>query len=144
MKTTDEPVIVENTLDYPREKVWQALTVHSQMIQWYFEVLEAFEPVVGFETQFVISVEDRVFTHCWHVSAVEPNSKITYSWHYKEYPGKANVTFELSEADKGTDVRVVVDVLEDFDDEIPEFRRDSCVAGWNYFMVEQLPDFLAG
>ena len=143
MKTTDPPVIVENTIDADCQTVWNAITIHDEMVKWYFEENPAFEAKVGFETQFVIEVEDRKFTHCWKVTKVDPAKLIAYSWHYPEYPGAAVVTFNLiPKTDSQTTVRVTVDVTEDFPDHIPEFKRDSCVAGWEYFLKEQLAGYL--
>jgi hypothetical protein len=41
-----------------------------------------------------------------------------------------------------TKLTLTARVVEDFDDSIPEFKRESCVAGWNYFIKERLSDYL--
>jgi len=33
-------------------------------------------------------------------------------------------------------------ITEDFDDSIPEFKRESCIGGWNYFLKERLFNYL--
>ena len=40
-----------------------------------------------------------------------------------------------------TKLIVKAEVIEDFDDAIPEFRRESCEAGWSYFIKERLHNF---
>jgi hypothetical protein len=37
---------------------------------------------------------------------------------------------------------LTVEVLEDFPDDIPEFRRESCIGGWNYFINHRLKEYL--
>ena len=44
---------------------------------WFFSNKTYFEPVVGFETRFVIQVEDRIFPHLWKLTEVVPNKKIS-------------------------------------------------------------------
>ena len=39
-------------------------------------------------------------------------------------------------------LRVIVTVLEDFPDNIPEFETESCRMGWQYFLGQQLKEFL--
>ena len=46
-----EMVVVEELIDAPVEKVWQAITDKDKMKKWYFD-LEEFKPEVGFEFQF--------------------------------------------------------------------------------------------
>jgi hypothetical protein len=54
------------------------------------------------------------------------------------------VTFEL--VDAGDEVKLVVthEVLESFPDDIPEFTRENCQGGWEYFIHRSLQDFLKG
>ena len=39
MKKTDPPIIVEQTFDVERLKVWEALTDRDQMVQWLRSLL---------------------------------------------------------------------------------------------------------
>jgi uncharacterized protein YndB with AHSA1/START domain len=143
MKKDDEPVIVEGTFNVPANKVWKAITEHSQMVKWYFDNIPAFAPVVGFEIQFKVENEGRIFPHVWEVTEAVPNQKITYSWRYDGYPGDSYVTFDLSEADDQTKLKLTVTVLEDFPDDIPEFKRENCVGGWEYFINNRLKEYLS-
>ena len=142
MRIDEEPVIVEETFNVPAAKVWEAITDHSQMIQWYFDNIPNFKPEIGFETQFIIENEGRTFPHLWKVTEAVPNKRITYTWRFEGYPGDSYVTFDLSEESGQTKLKLTVTVLEDFPDDIPEFRRESCVGGWNYFINNRLKEFL--
>ena len=80
--------------------------------------------------------------HLWEVSEVKKKKKITYNWTFKDYDGSGDVTFELFEQNSQTLLRLTNIVIEDFDDAIPEFRRESCLAGWNYFIKDRLVSFI--
>ena len=134
MKKTAKPIVVEQLFDTSVENVWSSITVLDRMQQWFFNNIPSFEPIVGFETQFIIQVEDRVFPHIWKLTEVVPLKKITYDWSYEGYSGSALVVFELIEKGDQTLVKLTSTVVEDFPDNIPEFKRESGVEGWNYFI----------
>ena len=50
--------------------------------------------------------------------------------------------FELFEEDKMTKLILTHQVLEDFPDDIPEFKRESGVEGWTFFINKSLKEFL--
>lgn len=142
MRADDPPIVVEHTYNAPVEAVWRSLTEIDRMRQWYFDNIPSFRPEVGFETQFNVHHEGRDFLHMWKVTEVEPLKKIAYDWKFESYPGDSLVVFELSDHDGSTKLRLTVHVLEDFPDDIPEFRRESCIAGWEYFVGQSLKQFL--
>ena len=144
LKSSDPPIIVSSEFNVSAEALWSALTDIDEMKKWYFENIPAFEPVVGFETQFAVQSEERLFTHRWKVMEVVPLKSITYSWEYKEYPGRALVTFELMEERSQIKLKLVNQVLEDFPHDIPEFQRSSCQAGWDYFIGDRLMRYFDG
>ncbi|KJS05487.1 MAG: ATPase [Flavobacteriales bacterium BRH_c54] len=142
MKITDKPIVVEQTFDVSITELWNAITELKQMTQWFFENIESFEPKVGFETKFVIENEGRVFSHLWKITEVERLKKITYNWKYEEYTGDSFVTFELVNQGKNTKLKLVHTTTKDFPSNIPEFTRESCVGGWNYFIKQRLKEYL--
>ena len=142
MKKNDEPIIVEQTFNASIDTVWNAITEIDQMHRWFFENIPSFKPEVGFETQFNVKSQNRDFLHMWKVTEVVPIKKITYNWRFKDYPGDSFVTFELSRQDDFTMLKLTVDVQESFPDDIPEFTRESCIAGWEFFIKERLKDYL--
>jgi len=142
MKTSEPPVIVEQDFNVSKRKVWKALTDLTQMQQWFFSNIQDFEPKVGFTTEFTIKSEERVFPHHWKVLEVIPARKMVQEWKYGGYKGLCTVAFELEEVKQSTKLRVTATVLEDFTDNIPEFKRESCVAGWEYFINKSLLDYI--
>lgn len=82
MRKEDEPIIVEQTFARPVEAVWKAITEVDRMRQWYFAPIPAFRAEVGFEVQFTIQSQDRIFPHQWRVIKVEPLKLISYTWKY--------------------------------------------------------------
>jgi len=141
MSDLEKPIVVEQVYQASVDAVWAAITEVDQMRQWYFEI-EAFQPELGFQTEFDVQVEDRNFPHVWKVTEVIPSQKIAYNWNYRGYPGDSFVTFELSEEGAGTKLKLTHEVTESFPQDIPEFKRESGVAGWNYFICERLKEFL--
>ena len=142
MRKGDEPIIVEQSFDASIESVWKAITDVDQMRQWFFENIRSFKPEVGFETQFNVQSGDRNFLHKWKVTEVMPLKKITYNWKYEVYPGDSFVVFELFGQNNLTVLRLTHKVLESFPQDIPEFRRESGVEGWTYFIKQCLKEFL--
>jgi len=142
MKTSDEPIIVEQVFNATIESVWNSITDIALMRKWYFENIPAFKPEVGFETQFGIQSEERNFLHKWKVTEVQHLKMIKYSWEFENYAGKSSTTFELFEENGSTKLKLTVDILENFHEDIPEFKRESCIAGWIYFINNRLNDFL--
>ena len=141
MKTTDKPVTAEQLLNATKAEVWKAITELDQMKLWYFDNIPTFKAEVGFTTRFNVKAPSRDFLHIWKVTEVIPQQKITYNWTFKDCKGSADTSFELFEQDNKTLLRLTNNVIEDFDDTIPEFKRESCQAGWNYFINDRLKTF---
>lgn len=142
LMTSDTSIIVKQHFNSSREALWKAITDQEQMTQWFFDNIPAFKPEVGFETEFVIELEERTFTHLWKIIEVVPFEKIKYHWSYKEYPGVGYVAFELKDEGTGTLLTLTNDGLESFPSHIPEFSRDSCIGGWNYFICGTLNEYM--
>lgn len=142
MQAKDPPIIVEQVFNTSRENIWRAITELDQMRQWFFNNIESFKPRPGFETQFNVRSGGRDFLHIWKLIEVIPQEKIIYNWKYKDYPGDSNVTFQLIKKGNKTILKLMHDILEDFPNEIPEFSRESCSQGWNFFIQQSLKDYI--
>ncbi len=142
MKDSYKPIIVDQIFDASVKNVWNAITVLDEMTQWFFPDISSFEPVVGFKTQFSVQIEDRIFLHLWKLTEVVPMKIIAYEWRFEGYPGSGVSLFELTEEGHQTKLRLTFTVVEKFPDNIPEFKRESGVAGWNYFIKESLKEYL--
>lgn len=146
MKTTDAVVVVEAELPASLPGLWQALTDPVEMRQWYFSEIPDFQARVGFTTEFMVDAGERQFLHQWQVTAVERLSRLIYRWRYDGYTGAGLSVFELSAAAGAADashLRLSFVVEQDFSADIPEFTRDACLGGWQYFITE-LGRYLAG
>lgn len=143
MKKIDDPIIVEQVFNKPIEVVWEAITEHNQMIQWYFDNVPEFKAEVGFYTEFDVKSGERNFLHKWSVREVIANKMIVYNWTYKDYEGSADTCFELFSKGESTKLQIKIIILEDFTDDIPEFKRESCIGGWEYFIKGRLKEYLS-
>ena len=146
MRVDESPVVVEHAFSQSALQVWRALTEPQQMRQWYFENIPGFNAQVGFATEFAIKSASKTFTHRWRVLEVEPCVYLQYQWNYTEYAGDAEVSFriqKLKNTDKErTKLTVRMKVLRDFPDDVEEFQRASCLAGWEFLIQQQLADYL--
>ncbi len=64
------------------------------------------------------------------------------NWRYKEYSGDPFVTFELFENENYVQLRLVAEIIRSFPSDIPEFTRESCIGGWEYFIKSSLKEYL--
>jgi uncharacterized protein YndB with AHSA1/START domain len=136
-------VVVERIYGASIDTVWKAITEVEQMKQWYMPVLTAFEPKVGFETEFSIEHEGKKFPHIWKVTEVVPGKKIAYSWKFPGHPGESLATFELFPEGENTRLKLTHDGLETHDGRNnPDLARKNFQWGWNELGIE-LEKFLA-
>jgi len=133
---------LEVKLNQSTELVWGAITDVELMRKWFFDNIPDFKAEAGFQVQFPVSSANRVFTHLWTIEKVEPGRFLSYSWKYDEYQGDSVVNFSLSKIASGTFLKFHLEILESFPVDVPEFTRDSCVGGWNYFLKDRLVTFL--
>ena len=137
-----KPIIAVQKFDATIEKVWNAITNLEEMQQWYFPNIPNFKPELGFETQFLIQNEGRNFTHIWKVTEVIPQERISYTWDFAEYDGQGLSTFILEEKNQETVLSLKSLVLSPFPENIPEFKRESGQAGWEYLIKQSLVQYL--
>ena len=142
MTSSSEPIIVEQSFEVSPSLLWQAITEHSQMIQWFFDNIPEFRTDAGFKTEFNVRSGDRDFHHLWTIIESTPEQKIVYDWRYKDLPGVGRVTFEVFPEANGAMLRLTNEGLDSFPSDIPEFSRDSCQAGWEYFIQGNLQSYL--
>lgn len=136
------PIVVEQSFDAPIAVVWKAITDEEQMRQWFFETMTEFKPEIGFDTEFNVRCEDQDYLHLWKVIDVVPQKRISYQWRYGGYPGDSTVKWELSEEGGGTKLKLTHVGQETFPQDEPLFSRESCQAGWDYFLHDSLKAFL--
>ena len=138
------PIVVEQHFNKRANSVWAAITEQEQMVKWFFDSIPEFKPEVGFETSFDVDSGNRIFRHNWKIIEADAPSKIVYLWSYEDIEGAGTVTFKIFEQDDGALVRVINEGLDNFPENIPEFSRESCIGGWEYFIQDRLKQYLDG
>ena len=136
------PIIVEQQFSQPVNQVWMAITDRDHMIAWFFDKIPDFKAEVGFETSFDVHSGNRIFRHQWKIREVVIPSKIVYHWSYPDFEGEGIVTFQLEKNSSGTLLRLTNEGLHTFPDNIPEFTRESCLGGWEYFIKGNLKKYM--
>ncbi|MBL1214992.1 MAG: SRPBCC domain-containing protein [Ignavibacteriae bacterium] len=142
MKTNERPVIVEQSFDAPIKMVWRAITEVVHMRKWFFDNIPEFEPEAGFKTEFNVKSGGNNFLHQWEITEVIPYKFLIYNWKYKGCPGDSYVLFELNEHESKVVLKLTHKVVEDFPDDVEEFKRESCKSGWEYFINNSLKEYL--
>lgn len=142
MTSPPQAIVVEQAFDVSRETLWQAITDHQQMVQWFFDNIPDFKAEVGFETQFNVNAGERDYFHLWKITEVTPQQKIVYDWRYRDILGVGRVTFEIFEEGNGSLLRLTNEGLDSFPQDLPEFAPESCIGGWKYFVQGTLKRFL--
>ena len=142
MKRSEEPIIVEAVFENSLESVWSAITELEKMREWFFENIPRFKPEVGFEVEFDVDAGERSFLHQWKITKVTAKRLIEFNWKYGGYPGDSYVSFRLEQANGPTKLPLTHTTTEDFPEDIPEFKRESGVAGWQYFIKDRLKEYL--
>lgn len=137
----DVPVIKEVTINAPASKVWEALTDKHKMKEWYFDIAE-FEPKVGFEFTFSgKDKEGKEKVHLCKITEVVPNKKLQHTWRYKGFEGDSLVTWELTEEDGKTHVKLTHTGLASFGD-VPAFARENFNMGWTQIVETWIKNYV--
>lgn len=138
------PVEVNIRINQSREKIWKAISEPELMKNWFFDNIPDFKAEVGFKTWFIVKNEDRIFYHLWEVGEFKVNEYIKVDWTYPDYVKESfQVSFYLESLNKSSTLfKVIANGIEKFQHlHIPEFKRESCVEGWKYFM-NRLKEFV--
>jgi len=136
----NEPLVLERTYNAAIEKVWQALTDHEQLQQWYFDMPE-FKAEVGFEFRFTGTSEGQVYQHKCTITQLVPGKKLAYTWLYEGYEGHSEVTFELFDEGNKTRLKLTHTGLETFPT-TKKFAREGFATGWAGILDASLKEFV--
>lgn len=142
MNTPFPPIVVEQVLNAPIERVWRAISERDEMKQWTFELTE-FEARKGFCFEFSGGPPDRIYRHLCEVVDVIPGRKLSYTWRYEGYEGNSLVSFELFEEGANTRLRLTHEGIHTFPVDNPDLAGANFQAGWNAIVTSNLPRFLA-
>jgi uncharacterized protein YndB with AHSA1/START domain len=100
---TTRTLVIEREMPHPPEKVWRALTQSSLLAEWLMK--NDFQPEVGHRFTFRATPMPK-----WNgvidgeVKAVEPHSRLSYSW--GSLGMESLVTFTLTPTENGTHLRM--------------------------------------
>lgn len=137
------PFTIERVYDAPVEKVWKALTDKNQMKEWYFDLAE-FHPEVGFEFSFYgEGHKGEKYLHLCRITEVVPMKKLSYTWRYEGIEGLSTVSFELSDENGKTRLKLTHEGLETFPQNNPDFAKESFAAGWTEITGIYLKNFVS-
>lgn len=137
-----DPIIVEQLVEAPLQKVWDAITRNDEMKLWYFD-LPGFTPEYGYEFSFSGGpAEDRQYLHICEITEVKPLEKLTYSWRYDGYEGISFVSFCLEPEGNFTHVTLIHEGVHTFPASNPDLARENFVAGWNDIIKVSLKNHL--
>jgi uncharacterized protein YndB with AHSA1/START domain len=136
------PVVCERTFNAPVATVWKAITDVNDMKRWYFDLAE-FKPEVGFTFEFEAGSPQKTYLHRCKVVEVVPGKKLSYSWEYPGNDGLSYVTFELSDENGKTKLKLTHEGVETFPaEENADFAKSSFAQGWNEIINTMLKNFL--
>jgi uncharacterized protein YndB with AHSA1/START domain len=137
----DNPIIVEQLLNAPVQKVWKALTNRDEMKIWYFDLKE-FKPEKGFRFSFTGGPSpEKQYLHVCEITEVIPEKKLAHSWRYDGYPGISFLTFELTPQGNKTLLKLTHKDLGTFPQDNPDFARKNFVEGWNSIINDSLVNY---
>lgn len=134
-------LVLERVFHAPVDLVWKALTETEALNKWYFPLPE-FRAEPGFEFEFTVEHEGKVYRHLCVVTEVVEKKRLSYTWRYDRYEGDSLLTFELFPEGKATKVRLTHSGLDSFP-KLPDFARKSFLGGWTYFMDQALNEHLS-
>lgn len=135
------PIILEQIVNAPVEKVWKALSYKDEMKLWYFDLAE-FRAEVGFKFQFYGGTEEKQYLHLCEIVKVIDNIELSYTWCYEGYPGNSLVSFELIKDGDKTKVKLTHKGVDSFAGDDPNMARESFEAGWNEIVKVSLKQYV--
>lgn len=138
------PIRLQRVYRAPIASVWSAITDNDQLKKWYFDFSENFKLNVGHEFEWMAGPpEGKQWLHRGKIEEVVMGKKLTYTWEYPGYEGKALVVWELTEVDKtNTKLDFTFKILTPFDPKEKELKRRNFLEGWNYIVHTGLKEFV--
>lgn len=136
------PIIIEQKVNAPAEKVWKALTDKNEMKIWYFDI-----PDFILETGRVFNFYEPGNEHKYHHQAeileVVPGQKLKHSWLYPDFSDqKTTVQWEIQEEGEKTLVRFTHQDIENFNNLGENFSEKAFKEGWTGIISQSLKPYL--
>jgi len=135
-------IVIERLFAVSPEKVWSAISDKDEMKAWYFNLAE-FKAEPGFSFGFSGGPDGGIqYLHLCEVTEAIPQKQLTYSWRYDGYPGISFVSFELSEQEGKTLLRLTHSGIGSFPETNPDLAINNFKEGWNAIINTSLKDYL--
>lgn len=142
----ENQLIIKRQLDAPAQLVWEAITNKEHTAKWYFSFENDWKLEVGNVFEWYAEDNDCVqWLHKGEILEVVPNVKLSHTWYYPGYKGMSVVTWELSSlSDKSTELTLIHDFIEPFDETVLALKLENFQNGWNQIIHTLLPNYLNG
>lgn len=136
------PIIIEQKINAPAEKVWKALTDRNEMNIWYFGIPD-FALEEGAVFNFYEPGEERKYHHQAEILEIVPERKLKHTWFYPEFSEqKTTLIWELQPEDEQTLVRLTHEDIDHFNDLGENFSEKAFAEGWSQIIEQSLKRFL--
>lgn len=136
------PIIVEQKVNAPAEKVWKALTDIDEMKIWYFDISD-FIPETGTVFNFYEPGDERKYHHQAEILEVIPGKKLKHTWFYPEFSDqKTTVTWELYPEGLQTVIRLIHENINAFHNLGENFSEKAFTEGWTQITEQSLKRYL--
>ncbi len=136
------PIIIEQKVNAPAEKVWKALTARDEMKIWYFDIPD-FIPEAGAVFNFYEPGEEKKYHHQAEILEIIPEKKLKHTWFYPEFSDrKTTVTWELEPQGESTLIRLIHENINGFNDLGENFSEKAFTEGWTQIIEQSLKRYL--
>lgn len=134
-------VVQEVMLQAPVAKVWRALTDKQEMKEWYFSIDE-FIAKPGFQFKMYGEKKGVKFPISCTIKNVVKEEKLSYTWSYDDFPAETLLTFELSEDNGQTVLRLIHEGLEKIPRENTDVSVENHRDGWEFIIGTSLKQYV--
>lgn len=136
------PIIIEQKINAPAEKVWKALTDKGEMKIWYFDIPD-FIPETGAVFNFYEPGDEKKYHHQAEILEIIPERKLKHTWFYPEFSEqKTTVTWELKPEREATLIRLIHEDIDNFGDLGENFSQKAFTEGWTQIIEQSLKRYL--
>lgn len=136
------PIIIEQKVNAPAEKVWKALTDRDEMKIWYFDIPD-FIPEEGAVFNFYEPGNERKYHHQGKILEIIPGRKLKHTWLYPEFSDQKTIlSWELQPDGEQTLLRLIHENINGFSDLGENFSEKAFTEGWTQIIDDSLVPYL--
>ncbi|WP_312901080.1 SRPBCC family protein [Chryseobacterium taichungense] len=136
------PIIIEQKVNAPAEKVWKALTDKNEMKIWYFDIPD-FILETGKVFNFYEPGDERKYHHQAEILEIIHGNKFKHTWYYPDFSDKkTTVIWELVPEGDRTLIRLTHDDIDHFEDLGENFSREAFNEGWRGIIGQSLKSYV--